>query len=442
MANEKVVVELVLEKRKFGTETKKVTETTRKFAKEITRGPNRGMTELTTKVKEAGGRFRVLSKEIMKTRQQFQWAYLNFLFAGMIFQRTGQRIARTSIDTFMKIEQGATKAGQALIGVSAEFEYLKFSVGRAIGESLKPLMGLIVPMIQWFANFTKQHPHTTFALIAGVITAGTFLFAIGQIGLFLQGLKGWSPSGDLRKFLGPGGGLSTIAGYAASGLVIAWGLQKTVNAFEDFTEGNILAGIKNAVSAGSAGVAAVSFAQGKFLQGGAALVIGFALVEAVNAYAAFSKDSISEGIRKSLASAALAGSGIAFATGNWVAGGALLVIGIALDIVNLNSVIEKVNGLANTLRGIGARIKAGFTSTEGFKEVTTTTPLGIIGKRAVGGNIPETGLYQLHRGEKVMNAGQTNTFGNGSITINVFSSGSANGNDIARALKMELARVT
>ncbi|MHA1829892.1 MAG: hypothetical protein ACTSX6_14725, partial [Candidatus Heimdallarchaeaceae archaeon] len=124
--------------------------------------------------------------KIDKTRDHFNYGYLSIMFFGMVLQRVSQQIMKSTISVFQRIEQGGTAAGRAIVAISAEFQFLKFEVGRAIGEALLPLLPILTKMIRGMAQFIQQHPEETFYSIATVLAVGGAMSMLGQVGLFLQ----------------------------------------------------------------------------------------------------------------------------------------------------------------------------------------------------------------------------------------------------------------
>lgn len=120
--------------------------------------------------------------------KKFDMSALSIMFTGMLIQRTFQKILTSTVDTFSKISQGSTVAGQAITALGAEFTYLKFEVGRAIGEALAPLMAMLVPIIRAVADWIQKNPRLTAAIVLLGFALGTLLVIGGNAYLFLQGL--------------------------------------------------------------------------------------------------------------------------------------------------------------------------------------------------------------------------------------------------------------
>lgn len=110
---------------------------------------------------------------------------LNMLFTGMMIKKTFQQIAKSTVDTFMKISAGATPGSQAIMAVGAAFEYLKYSIGDAIGQALLPLLPVVLDLIERFADWVQQNQELVAAIVIGAIVFGTLLMLLGQLLLVL-----------------------------------------------------------------------------------------------------------------------------------------------------------------------------------------------------------------------------------------------------------------
>lgn len=115
---------------------------------------------------------------------------LNMMFAGMMIKTTLTRVARSTIDTFLKISAGMTQGSQTILAVSAAFEYLKYTVGEAIAKALEPFLPLILDIIHWIGDWVEQNQGLTAAIVLGGIALGTFLMILGQLILALSPIIG------------------------------------------------------------------------------------------------------------------------------------------------------------------------------------------------------------------------------------------------------------
>ncbi len=162
---------------------------------------------------------------------------LSMMFMGMQIQRVFDTIAKSSINTFMKISAGATPASKAIAGMGANFEFLKYTIGDALGTALMPLLPIITGLIEGIADFIQQNPEFAAGLLTAGFAAGTLMMTLGQVGLFLGGLKMMLGAGLSDKFialgasfaeasrLGGTSGLVAILGSLATALavVVVWG---------------------------------------------------------------------------------------------------------------------------------------------------------------------------------------------------------------------------
>lgn len=185
-------------------------------------------------VQSFGNKFRMLASLMM----QFG---LNMLFTGMMIQKAFMNMAKTTVDTFLKISAGTTAGSQAIITLGAAFEFLKFAVGEAIGQALIPFVPLILDIVDSVVDWVTTHKELTAALVLGGIAFGTFLMLAGQFALIMSPvvsligmLIGGSGVGGLSAAFG---GLLPIMGYVAAAMVLLYfafknnfgGIQQVAN---------------------------------------------------------------------------------------------------------------------------------------------------------------------------------------------------------------------
>ena len=114
---------------------------------------------------------------------------LSFLFIGQQIQRTMQRVLTSTVSTFTEITKSQTKAGQAITALSANFQYLKFTIGNAIGTALEPLLPTIFRIVDAMVEWINLHPKLAgFGLIA-LLVAGAILTIASQAILAIAGLR-------------------------------------------------------------------------------------------------------------------------------------------------------------------------------------------------------------------------------------------------------------
>lgn len=161
-------------------------------------------------------------KRVQNLMMQFG---LNMLFAGIMIKTTFQKVAKTTIDTFMKINAGASPAGTAIIGMGAAFEFLKYSVGEAIGQALLPFLPLVMSIIENIADWVQQNQSLVAGLILGGIALGTFLFLFGQFVLMMSPVLG--VLSEIIAILGTSGLTAALAGLGP----IMWALIAIIIVF-------------------------------------------------------------------------------------------------------------------------------------------------------------------------------------------------------------------
>jgi hypothetical protein len=356
------------------------------------------------------------------------------MFMGMIITRTATQIKRASVDTFLKIEQGSTEAGKALIGMRAEMEYLKFSIGRAIGEALSPLLAFLIPIIQGFARFAAQHPEITFGAIATALTVGYGLQAAGNVGMFLMGMSTWSTSEEWKKFSGGASVAGSLAAIAATLLALGNIVLVITDLFT--SEDMNLADKLNIALFGAVGAAGVGFAMGGWWGAMLGLGLGLALGDIW--------------VKKDLKitdylNVALLGGFIGFKLGGWWGAGIGVMITLALaDFAAKDGLAEKIKKFLAKLRDPGG-LAADILGLDDGRETGSNYGNDNRGRGrayAAGSTyVPESGMYQLHRGERVLSAGQNNQF-SGGINITVNTSGGVSGDQIAKEIMESIRRRT
>ena len=200
--------------------------------------------QLTYKFDEANNLVDTFDKKVIDTRKHFAWWALSVMFFAMQVNRTIGKVMTSSINTMMKMTSGATLAGQAVTRLGVHWEFLKFSIGEAIGEALIPLLPALLGFIDMIADFIQQHPEVAIGLIAGYfISMAAMNFA--QIVLLLSSLSTTTVAASLSSFihslstakisaalegaLGAGGWLVSLA---KTGLIVAVSVALAIGAME------------------------------------------------------------------------------------------------------------------------------------------------------------------------------------------------------------------
>ena len=153
------------------------------------------LNRLTAPAQKVVGANRKMADSTKKTEWQFKklqravlMAGMSIMFMGLQIQRMFLNIARSSVDSFMKISAGITPAGQAITAFGAAFEYLKFTIGDAIGNALLPFLPTILEIVDEIGNWVEENQELTVGLIAAGVIMGSLMFIGGQLGMLFNGL--------------------------------------------------------------------------------------------------------------------------------------------------------------------------------------------------------------------------------------------------------------
>jgi len=118
-----------------------------------------------------------------KNIKEFRMELLGTLFFGMMLQKMFLGLARSAVDSFMKITEGQTAAAQAITRLSGAWQFLKFSIGDALATALMPFMDTIVGIIDKVADWIEQNPKLVATILIVGAAVGTILMAFGALGL-------------------------------------------------------------------------------------------------------------------------------------------------------------------------------------------------------------------------------------------------------------------
>jgi len=120
--------------------------------------------------------------------RRFRMEFLSVLFFSMNAQRQLQRVLSSSITTFTQIASESNRSAQAIATISAQFTFLRFTIGRAVGEALEPLLPVLVGIIDKVADFVEQNPGKAVGTLVGAFVAFSALNIGAQIALVSDGL--------------------------------------------------------------------------------------------------------------------------------------------------------------------------------------------------------------------------------------------------------------
>jgi len=175
-------------------------------------GTTRTLTTQVNTAKKGMDKWADSTKRVTTGFKSFRMELLGVMFFGMMIQRIFMGIAQTGTEAFMKITKGQTQAGQAIITLQAGFQFLKFTIGDAIGTALIPLMDTIVGIIEVVADWINQNPTLAAGLISAGIAAGMAFLAFGSLGLGLTSTAQAIGSGS--GGFGILGALAAVPGWA------------------------------------------------------------------------------------------------------------------------------------------------------------------------------------------------------------------------------------
>jgi phage-related protein len=128
-----------------------------------------------------------LRDSIKKSLSTFSGWAMSIMFFGMAIQRTFTNIAKSAISTYMKITEGTTPASRGVLRLRAEFEFLKYTIGKVITETLAPFIPKIVEIIKKIRDWIKENKELATKILFWGIVIG---FALMWIGMLVLGLKG------------------------------------------------------------------------------------------------------------------------------------------------------------------------------------------------------------------------------------------------------------
>jgi len=404
--------------------------------------------------------------------RRFRMEWLSVMFFSMNVSRRLRGIMMGSVSTLTKIAGKNNEAAQTVAALSAQFTYLKFAIGSAIGEALQPYMPIIAKFVDKMVEFIEQHPDLVFKGLVGAFVIFAGLNIAGQLALVATGFMQIATNAMAAKTAVMGFKTLGAIATATIGLYIAYGgIKDIIKGISEADWKTILKGILTAGVGGALVGAAAAIALGTPLL--ASAVIGATVAVSIGLILAFYiKDT--KRIER-LRARGLSEKDIA-----------------QLKIEEIFGIDTGISGFARMQREVDdflqqAKNSANETSESwqnswrhALGKYKLSTPLGwlllqvsqewinmanvatsqidrIIAKintipreivttvriRTIGGGIgvrgfatgtdyvPKTGMYLLHRGEQVIPNNITNN-------VNVNVSGNQNANAIAQAISEEL----
>ncbi len=304
--------------------------------------------------------------------QRFQSEYLGVMFAGMALSRTMSRLTETSKEWLGTNEILSTTMG--VVTLPAMMELLERG---------------ILPLSEAIMNLDEDTQMAIGLTITGLNIIGQGASLVGQAGLGLYALEYFFPNALSKVGGAAGAGRFLIKASVGIGLSVA-GLTMMSSAIE---EEDVMKAVQSAIMTG-VGAAFTASALGASI--GTAAIVG---TVAVGVGVAVSYFLQSKNIGKDLMDA-----------------------GVDLDDLGVSA--ARPMSTPATLSGLfGDEERAlGMTFLERKSGIGSIAANLIRGSRAVGGTIPENGLYNLHQGETVLRKGQANNEKNITINYNITAS--------------------
>ena len=248
---------------------KQVEKETKSLGKSLARQAKyqrNSITEVDTMLKK-------VDKQIASQKPKFQSWALSVMFAGFALQRLATQLITFGTKAYDEVSHSIIGTITANDRLQGSMLYLGYSVGQAMQPILEGLIPIIESISTWVSeNEGLVSTMTTLALViggtAGVV--GALTLAKSGVTSFANEIKGisWTSLGESIK---SGIGIISI-GYA---------LVESANAYEDFKNGKVNEGIKNAISAGLIGVGGLTFVSNPVAGGMLIAVgVGFKLLDA------------------------------------------------------------------------------------------------------------------------------------------------------------------
>ena len=142
---------------------------------------NKDLKKTNKTVQQSAGAFSSFSK-------QFAAEFLSVMFFGMQIRMQFEKLAKTTIDSFMRITEAMHPTAQAVNALQANMELLKFTIGSAVAGVLEALLPTLIPIINKVADWVDQNKDLVGWIVIIAIVLGTLLFAIGMMFTGIQGI--------------------------------------------------------------------------------------------------------------------------------------------------------------------------------------------------------------------------------------------------------------
>lgn len=219
-------------------------------------------------------------KEVNRNLTSIKFAgyAMSIMFFGQQLQRTFSSIARFGTKTFQDVMHSVAGTVTQADLLDSSFKYLGFTIGQA----LEPLIATLVPIIDRVSEWVTEHEELTKKIVATGVALGA-IFAVGGAGVlaingFIElaaklGLLKLNAEGAITSIDGLKGALTKIGGAIAIGV----SFNMISGALDDFKQGKVAKGIVESIAAASTAAGGIALATGRYKAAGALLVVGIAL---------------------------------------------------------------------------------------------------------------------------------------------------------------------
>ncbi len=194
-------------------------------------------------------------QETRKETERFKMEWLSVMFFSMNISRRLRSVMVSSVKTFTKIAGKNNEAAQAVAQLGAQFKFLKFQIGQAIGQTLQKHMPTIIAVVDAVANFVQQNPQKVVWGLVGAFAAFKALNIAAQLSLVASGISQIASNissalhnASLTGFISKLRTLSTIAGIPIA-IYFLWKGITEENVKESLLQIGVGSGIAGAIAA-------------------------------------------------------------------------------------------------------------------------------------------------------------------------------------------------
>ena len=162
---------------------------------------------------------------VQKVTRKFNMWSLSFLFTGMAMKRAGESFFNFAFNKWEQYEGYQGAALDATMRLSAGWEFLRFSIFNALGQSelFQALIGALVDAFNWLSQFVSKHPEIIAiigalagisAVLGGAMMVGSVIFQFTEV---LKVTKEWYNLRFVGSLLDTGLGALSLFLYGSVG---------------------------------------------------------------------------------------------------------------------------------------------------------------------------------------------------------------------------------